>query len=68
MPNWFTMMRGDKLESCKEFPEESTKIIDNYVNKTERDKLENFWDEVKGEKDSVEKEIAKNPPKLSGVK
>ena len=69
MPNWFTVLREDKLEVSKEFPTESSETLDKYEKKTEDSMFQKMWNEIqaKGD-DNIEKELMKNPPKLSGVK
>ena len=62
------MLQEDKLKDCENFPDISTKIHDKYLRKVEEDSLNQMWNDFKAENDNIEIEIAKNPPKLTGVK
>ena len=68
IPNWFSVLREDTLKDCENFPDSATQIHDEYLKKIEEDSLNQMWDNVKAEKDSIEIKIVKNSPRLTGVK
>lgn len=64
LPNWYCTLQKDKLEECKSLPDTVTKPLEDYINVTLENKINEKWNK----EDQIESNMKRLPPKLSGVK
>ena len=66
-PDWMTMPQKEKLEECKNFPEDSIQPLREYARKCLQEEVESQLADLDGTpEDEIDIKIKRNPVKLSG--